>query len=266
MVCRLLSLLTAWALSAIAAAAPVGAQSAPSTEHIDRSVMLAGRWTCRTAFGARTRHVGTLAGATLDIRNDVQPAGGGAYRLDDVYRYDDVSDQWYATFGAGSPFAVDAVGPRWTQTDWELRGYDRAGRAALVRFEALPDGTLRRTFLRSARQRPDRWSAYSAELCAAGDDGPPAGACIVPDMPANTIFGAPVDMRDVPLQAPRGTVQVVVTLDADSQIVSTAVASAPSVYLIPPALRAARASRFHTVIRDCRPEAGRYIFSVVFGA
>ena len=262
---RLFSLLLVCAFASSAVCAPANAHTASAPEPADRSAMLAGTWTCRTAFDAQTRHVGTLSGTTLEVVNDVQPAEGNAYQLDDVYRYDDVADRWHVTFGAGAPIAIDATAPRWTDGPWDMMGRDRAGHAMRVRFDLLPEGTLRRTFFREVPPS-GAWSAFSAELCSPGDDPPPADACIISDLAPSTIFAAPVDVRDVPRPMPRGIVNIVVTLDANSQIVSTAVQSAPFVSLVPAAMRAARASRFHTVIRDCRPQPGAFIFSVHFGA
>jgi uncharacterized protein YggE len=61
-----------------------------------------------------------------------------------------------------------------------------------------------------------------------------------------------------------GTVQVVVSLDADSHIVGARIMSSPSAILNQAALRAARQSTFQTEIRGCRPIAADYIFTVDF--
>ena len=61
-----------------------------------------------------------------------------------------------------------------------------------------------------------------------------------------------------------GTVQVIVSLDAASHIVGTRIQSSPSVVLNQAALTAARQSKFQTEIRDCKPIAADYIFSVDF--
>ena len=61
-----------------------------------------------------------------------------------------------------------------------------------------------------------------------------------------------------------GSVQVIVSLDFDSNVVGTRIASSPSVILNRAALAAARATLFQTEIRDCRPLAGDYLYAVDF--
>lgn len=61
-----------------------------------------------------------------------------------------------------------------------------------------------------------------------------------------------------------GTVQVVVSLNADSQVTATRIQTSPSAVLNQAALAAARKTTFQTEIRDCRPLAADYIFSVDF--
>ena len=64
----------------------------------------------------------------------------------------------------------------------------------------------------------------------------------------------------------RGTVDVVVSLDAASRIVDAAVQSSPSKLLDAPALAAARASQFRTETHNCVPIAARYLFRIDFTA
>jgi hypothetical protein len=56
-------------------------------------------------------------------------------------------------------------------------------------------------------------------------------------------------------QGIQGTVQVVVSLDADSKVVGTRIQASPSAILNGAALSAARQSTFQTEIRDCKPIA-----------
>lgn len=85
-----------------------------------------------------------------------------------------------------------------------------------------------------------------------GYPGSPA-VCVVADLPAVALTaGDP----DVPWPgAESGTVQVLVSLDADSKIVSTRIVSSPSVLLSASAVSVARRSTFHTALRTCRPVA-----------
>jgi TonB family protein len=91
------------------------------------------------------------------------------------------------------------------------------------------------------------------------------GACERPNVAATTLR---VAEPDTPEQAQRegisGTVQVVVSLDANSHVRGTRIGSSPSTVLNAAALAAARESTFQTEIRNCRPVAADYIFSVDF--
>ncbi|MBV8749722.1 MAG: TonB family protein [Candidatus Eremiobacteraeota bacterium] len=63
-----------------------------------------------------------------------------------------------------------------------------------------------------------------------------------------------------------GTVDVVVSLDAQSRIVATRIQHSPSAVLNAAALAAARGSQFRTEIQNCEPIAADYLFSVDFTA
>jgi outer membrane biosynthesis protein TonB len=61
-----------------------------------------------------------------------------------------------------------------------------------------------------------------------------------------------------------GTVQVVVSLDADSHQTGDRIQRSPNAILNDVSLEAARHSTFQTAIRNCVPVAADYIFSVEF--
>jgi uncharacterized protein YggE len=61
-----------------------------------------------------------------------------------------------------------------------------------------------------------------------------------------------------------GSVDVVVSLDADSRVVGTRIQRSPSAILNGSAFAAARASSFQTEIKDCRPVASDVIYTVDF--
>jgi uncharacterized protein YggE len=65
-------------------------------------------------------------------------------------------------------------------------------------------------------------------------------------------------------QGIEGTVQVIVSLDADSHVVGARLQSSPSAILNAAAIAAARESTFQTEIRNCQGIAADYIFSVEF--
>jgi TonB family protein len=90
-------------------------------------------------------------------------------------------------------------------------------------------------------------------------------SCARPNVPATTL--RPMEPDTPPLavqQGISGTVQVVVSLDAQSRITGTRVQSSPSAVLNAAALAAARGSQFRTEVRNCEPVAADYIFSVEF--
>lgn len=59
-----------------------------------------------------------------------------------------------------------------------------------------------------------------------------------------------------------GIVQVLVSLDADSKVVSATIKASPSVMLNASALSAARRTTYRTAQRDCRPVASDYLFAI----
>ncbi|HEY0382161.1 MAG TPA: energy transducer TonB [Candidatus Elarobacter sp.] len=96
---------------------------------------------------------------------------------------------------------------------------------------------------------------------------PTPQSCARPNVAATTI--RPVEPDTPPMaqqQGISGTVQVVVSLNADSRVVGTRVQTSPSAILNNAALTAARQSQFQTEIRDCKPIAADYIFSVEFNS
>ncbi|HYW53750.1 MAG TPA: energy transducer TonB [Dongiaceae bacterium] len=90
-------------------------------------------------------------------------------------------------------------------------------------------------------------------------------SCARPNVPATTLRALEPDTP--PLAAQQGisgTVQVVVSLDAQSRIAGTRIQTSPSAVLNAAALAAARGSQFRTEVRNCEPVAADYIFSVDF--
>ncbi|HTD33229.1 MAG TPA: SIMPL domain-containing protein [Candidatus Elarobacter sp.] len=61
-----------------------------------------------------------------------------------------------------------------------------------------------------------------------------------------------------------GTVQVIVSLDTNSSVTAVRILRSPSAILNAAALAAARQTTFQTQIRDCRPIAADYIYTVDF--
>jgi hypothetical protein len=96
---------------------------------------------------------------------------------------------------------------------------------------------------------------------------PRSRRCAIPNSPAKTVFAAKPDWpTDLPAETHHGDVFVVVSLDSTSRIVGTRIMRAADPQLNDSAIAAARASRFVTEIRDCRPIAGDFVFTVTFEA
>jgi periplasmic protein TonB len=92
-------------------------------------------------------------------------------------------------------------------------------------------------------------------------------SCARPNVAATTLRAVEPDTPPLAQQQGiTGTVQVVVSLDAASHVTGTRIQSSPSALLNNAALSAARQSTFQTEIRDCKPIAADYIFTVDFSS
>ena len=94
---------------------------------------------------------------------------------------------------------------------------------------------------------------------------PTRAPCARPNVPGSVVHAA---LLETPAMAAQqgigGNVQVVVSLDENSRVIGTRIQSSPSAILNAAALAAARQTTYQTAIRDCRPIAGDYIFSIDF--
>ncbi|HWT07342.1 MAG TPA: SIMPL domain-containing protein [Xanthomonadales bacterium] len=85
------------------------------------------------------------------------------------------------------------------------------------------------------------------------------------NVPASVVQAAPaVTPAFAEQQGIQGPVQVVVSLDTASHVVGARIQSSPSAVLNQAALSAARQTTFQTEIRECRPLAADFIFTVDF--
>ncbi len=92
-------------------------------------------------------------------------------------------------------------------------------------------------------------------------------SCARPNVPATTLHAIEPDTPAVAQQhGISGQVQVIVALDEQSHVLSTSIGSSPSAVLNQAALQAAQQSTFRTEIRDCKPIASRYLFTVDFSS
>ena len=244
----------ALALFGILGAAPAPPAASPPSDQVNA---LAGTWACRTVEGVLVRQSGTRAGNTIVVRDDVQ-RNGKLSVYEDRYVFDPALDRWHVETGLGG---FSGAASPWTGSSWIVQGRNADDVAVRMTDELLPGGDLRRTF---AYQNGTGWFPYSVERCTRGDTPPGADACIAQNYPATTLEAATVKPWNVPPMAPSGRVLVVVSLDEHSRITGARVIKSPSPELNAAALQATRESRFRTEIRDCKPLAADFIFSVDF--
>lgn len=92
-----------------------------------------------------------------------------------------------------------------------------------------------------------------------------ADSCAQPNAPATVIRAAePATPPMAQQQHIYGVVHVRVALDDDSKVTSARVWDSPSAILNQAALAAAKASTYQTEVRDCKPVASTYLFTVTF--
>jgi len=242
---------------ALVAWAPSPAPAVPAGPTGDRVYALAGTWSCRSAEGALVRSTGARDGVTVSV-HDVVDLDGKRSSFDDRYTFDPAKQSWHVVSGLVG-FKADA--PPWVADRWTVEGVDANTVGRRMTLELLPNGDFRRTAYYENGAKV--MVLDTVERCSPGTAPPPADACIAANYPPATVEAGTVNGRLVPQQP--ALVQVVVSLNERSEIVSTRVQSSPSAAYNRAALAAARASKFRTEIRNCNPIAADYIFSVSFG-
>jgi hypothetical protein len=250
--------LVAALLVAAAIAAPRGVGAAD-----DHVMMLSGTWACRSVEGVVVRSSGSREGGVVTVHYDVERDGKHA-SYEDRYVFDSALNRWHVDSGLGG-FAAGAA--PWLGKTWTLEGATANGLTARMTNELLPDGDFRRTL---TYERNATVISDNVERCTPGSTPPARDACIVENYPATTLEVRPNDILMPAVSAIQssstsfGVVQVVVSLDKDSRIVSTRVLSTPNPEFNAAALATVRKARFRTQIRDCKPLAADYIFSLDF--
>lgn len=109
-----------------------------------------------------------------------------------------------------------------------------------------------------AKKHPSKWA-----LANPGRTPNPYAAH--PNQPPRTLKAVEPDTPPLAQQQGiQGTVQVLVSLDEKGQVVEAVIQSSPSAILNEAALTAARKSTFRPEIKNGKPIAGKYVFSVDF--
>ena len=246
---------------AVLASALLGASPAPSPTGgaaADRAAELSGTWSCRTAYGFPGRLTASADRDALVVVDETQYPALTRARHERYRR--DAGGGWRAESDDDYGFA--GTGPAWTGETWRLDGVLRSRRSdattiAHVLYERPDEATLRVT----------RWTSNPSavpdvELCRRGALPPDSSICIVPELPAIALSAAEPEMP--PYGTGGGTVQVVVSLDADSKFRSAAVTSSPSVLLNASALDVARRTTYRTALHGCRPVPSEYLFTIEY--
>lgn len=228
------------------------------TDHV---ALLGGTWTCRTFVGSTFLRTGRRDGDLLDVSGSLRAANGQQVNVDDRYTFDRPAQLWHVRLNAGTPSATEGSAPPWTGATWDVSVHGAPGVDERVRYELLADGSIRRTFAQPVPATPGAWRSTSAELCAQGETAPAADACVAQDFPAFTIsIGTPP--APAGWKTPGGRVTVVVSLNAQSQVVGTRIQQTPTPALDDYVLQTVQLSRFQTEIRDCKPIATDYVLAL----
>ncbi len=252
---------SALATLALFAWAPSPAPAAAPEPQADRVYTLAGTYSCRSADGATARVTGVRAGDTLKVHEDVVDRTGQRTSYDDRYTFDPARQRWHVVSGFGN-FSADL--PPWTAASWTAEGNDVNTVARRMTLELLSNGDFRRSFFYG-----DGRGTYvidTVERCAPGLTPPATDACIAERYPATTLQAPLAESRGIPRSAYPGKVQLAISLNERSEVVGVRVLSSTNEVLNASALAAARAGTFRTEIRNCRPLAADYVFTVIFGA
>jgi hypothetical protein len=224
----------------------------------DRVYALAGSWACRSAEGVIVRSAGVRNGDTVKVHDDVDEAGKRS-SFDDRYTFDPAQQRWHVVSGLGG-FSGEA--PAWSGNGWTVQGDDVNHVARRMTLDLLPNGDFRRTLF--YQNGAGAFVLDTIERCSPGATPPSTGTCIAERYPAATLETTPANGRFIPPNLRHGVVQIVVSLNERSEIVGTRVQSSPDPALNGPALAAARAAKFRTMIMNCKPVGADYIFSVNF--
>jgi hypothetical protein len=235
-----------------------------STIDADHVFGLAGTWTCRGVDGSILRQTGRRDGVLLDVAIEGQSLAGAHFVVDDRFTFDRASGTWAVRLRGGAPGAAQGTAPPWTGAVWEFMTHPTQGPDERVRYELLSDGDVRLTTAEPAAAPSGAWRPTGAELCAPGAEPPPADACIVENFPGFTIEAAQPAIPGPPRPL-HGRIVVIVSLDADSDVVATRIQSSPETAFNVYALDAVRRSIFHTTIRNCKPVAADFVFTIYLG-
>jgi TonB family protein len=135
------------------------------------------------------------------------------------------------------------------------------GKAYLQEFVTFADGFIPKAKAASAAHPASRARK------AATTSSSRSAECARPNVPARALRVVEPDTPPLAQQQGiHGDVNVEVSLDEQSHVVGTRIVSSPSAVLDNAAIAAATQSVFQTEIRNCKPIAEKFIFTVTFDA
>jgi len=248
---------TVAALAVIIATSTSPASSAAPADHV---YDLAQTWSCRTVDGAIQRQTGRRSDDGVIVRTDTLSGKASPASYDTRYAFDTAGARWRVSVAPKTVAAFSAAASPWTGPMWTVEGTDVNAVPRRMTFEWLADGDYRLTV---ASLNGPGWYPDSAERCTPGSTPPAPGSCIVETYPAATLVPVVTSSRFVPRNV-HGLVVVIISLDEQSRLTNARIQSSPSALLNPAALADARASTYRTAIRDCKPVAADYVFTVTF--
>jgi len=239
-------------LAVLLAVTLLAASPAPAAPGSDRVPELVGSWTCRNPAGVISR-VEYRADNGEIVADEKTPGASVAH---DRFRPEPAGG-WnvdrYTAYGRFSGY-----GAAWTTGPWIVSDANKHG--AQIRYERVGDGTLWRTFIMQGR-------TYAGEVCAKGSVPPDPDLCPVRDVPASVLHAMEPDPPVAAMQAHvGGTVDVLVSLDAQGHVVSTAIKQSQAVVLNAASLAAARNSSYSPALHDCKPVPSEVTITVHYVA
>ncbi len=226
------------------------------TEAADASLLpqLTGHWRCTGSSGAVERSLrGTATGGEAEF----------FARGDEVLASGDTETSWEHAVRHPGETVLRAETPDGTgsadlgATALRITGSAYAGGTPIALTYALrDDGTLLRTFSSGA--------ATDAETCIR-EPAPVAVTCAEPNVAATTLHAVqPYPTTEAYSQGVHGTVVLRLVLDDRSSVLWVDVIRSPSALLNENSVRAVRESTFRTAIRDCKPVAAEFVFTVEY--
>ncbi|MBV8367395.1 MAG: energy transducer TonB [Candidatus Eremiobacteraeota bacterium] len=229
-----------------------------SAATVDTLAALAGRWHCTDNRGSSTERYYALfptSAARVDIartlygREDaVEPDGSPSESFERIQQRND---------GTASIESVEGTGTARSTSTAPLSFVGNGPSGNMTLTYAIDSEDMQRTVSES--------KTTSSERCTRVAEKRFDASCAQPNMPATVLHAEEPEWPSGALAGMRGIVYVVIVLDERSRILWTDIAKSDNSVFDEEAARAARLSKYRTEVKNCKPVAARYVFSVSFG-